>query len=188
MDSTDLRGALIVDHRWYAIQTTAGHENKVRSLMQRRIEQDPRPAGGARDSAGAGSDAGSGRDQERQEGDRRAEDVPGVRARGDGDEPGDHSHGQRHPGRHQVRRARAARRSRCGRTRSIGCSGSRRMRSPRSRRKRFRSSSVRRWRSPKGRSRISTGRSKRSWRTRAKCGCRCRCSAGRRVWSWITCS
>jgi transcriptional antiterminator NusG len=33
---------VIVDHRWYAIQTTAGHENKVRSLIQRRIEQDPR--------------------------------------------------------------------------------------------------------------------------------------------------
>jgi transcription termination/antitermination protein NusG len=31
-----------VDHRWYAIQTTAGHENKVRSLIARRIEQDPR--------------------------------------------------------------------------------------------------------------------------------------------------
>jgi transcriptional antiterminator NusG len=31
-----------VDHRWYAIQTTAGHENKVRSLIQRRIEQDSR--------------------------------------------------------------------------------------------------------------------------------------------------
>lgn len=30
-------------HRWYAIQTTAGHENKVRSLVQRKIEQDPRP-------------------------------------------------------------------------------------------------------------------------------------------------
>jgi transcriptional antiterminator NusG len=29
-------------HRWYAIQTTAGHENKVRSLIQRRIEQDAR--------------------------------------------------------------------------------------------------------------------------------------------------
>jgi transcriptional antiterminator NusG len=33
-----------MDHRWYAIQTTAGHENKVRSLVQRKIEQDPRPA------------------------------------------------------------------------------------------------------------------------------------------------
>lgn len=32
-----------MDHRWYAIQTTAGHENKVRSLIQRRIEQDPKP-------------------------------------------------------------------------------------------------------------------------------------------------
>ena len=30
-------------HRWYAIQTTAGHENKVKSLIQRKIEQDPRP-------------------------------------------------------------------------------------------------------------------------------------------------
>jgi transcriptional antiterminator NusG len=32
-----------VEHRWYAIQTTAGHENKVRSLIQRRIDQDPNP-------------------------------------------------------------------------------------------------------------------------------------------------
>ena len=31
------------DHRWYAIQVTAGHENKVRSLVQRRIQDDPRP-------------------------------------------------------------------------------------------------------------------------------------------------
>lgn len=29
-------------HRFYAIQTTAGHENKVRSLIQRRIDQDAR--------------------------------------------------------------------------------------------------------------------------------------------------
>ncbi len=33
-----------MDYRWYAIQTTAGHENKVRGLLQRRIEEDPRPA------------------------------------------------------------------------------------------------------------------------------------------------
>ena len=33
-----------MDHRFYAIQTTAGHENKVRSLIQRKIEVDPRPA------------------------------------------------------------------------------------------------------------------------------------------------
>lgn len=32
-----------MEHRWYAIQTTAGHENKVRSLIQRRIQDDPRP-------------------------------------------------------------------------------------------------------------------------------------------------
>ena len=32
------------EHRWYAIQTTAGHENKVRSLITRKIDQDPRPA------------------------------------------------------------------------------------------------------------------------------------------------
>ena len=31
------------EHRWYAIQTTAGHENKVRSLIDRRIKDDPRP-------------------------------------------------------------------------------------------------------------------------------------------------
>ena len=33
-----------MDHRFYAIQTTAGHENKVRSLIQRKIEADQRPA------------------------------------------------------------------------------------------------------------------------------------------------
>ena len=33
-----------MEHRWYAIQTTAGHENKVRSLIQRKIETDPTPA------------------------------------------------------------------------------------------------------------------------------------------------
>jgi len=27
-------------HRWYAVQTTAGHENKVRTLLQRRIDTD----------------------------------------------------------------------------------------------------------------------------------------------------
>ena len=31
-----------MDYRWYAIQTTAGHENKVRSLIERRITEDPR--------------------------------------------------------------------------------------------------------------------------------------------------
>jgi transcriptional antiterminator NusG len=30
-------------HHWYAIQTTSGHENKVRSLLQRRIDADPAP-------------------------------------------------------------------------------------------------------------------------------------------------
>jgi len=29
-----------VEHRWFAVQTTAGHENKVRTLVQRRIDQD----------------------------------------------------------------------------------------------------------------------------------------------------
>jgi len=32
-----------MDYRWYAIQTTAGHENKVRSLLAKRIADDPRP-------------------------------------------------------------------------------------------------------------------------------------------------
>ncbi len=30
-------------HRWYAVQTTSGHENKVRSLLQRKIDADPAP-------------------------------------------------------------------------------------------------------------------------------------------------
>jgi transcription termination/antitermination protein NusG len=34
----------MMEYRWYAIQTTAGHENKVRTLLARRIEEDPRPA------------------------------------------------------------------------------------------------------------------------------------------------
>jgi len=33
-----------MDHRWYAIQTTAGHENKVQKLITRKIEQDVRAA------------------------------------------------------------------------------------------------------------------------------------------------
>ena len=32
-----------MEHRWYAVQTTSGHENKVRSLIQRKIDADPRP-------------------------------------------------------------------------------------------------------------------------------------------------
>jgi len=36
---------LATAYRWYAIQTTAGHENKVRSLLERRIQDDPRPEG-----------------------------------------------------------------------------------------------------------------------------------------------
>ena len=30
-------------HAWYAVQTTAGHENKVRSLIERHINADQRP-------------------------------------------------------------------------------------------------------------------------------------------------
>ena len=43
MESRDSRGSHM-EYRWYAIQTTAGHENKVRSLLQKRIADDPRPA------------------------------------------------------------------------------------------------------------------------------------------------
>ena len=32
---------IAVDHRWYAIQTTSGHENKVKNLLLRKIEADP---------------------------------------------------------------------------------------------------------------------------------------------------
>ena len=31
-------------HRWYAVQTTSGHENKVRMLIQRKIDADQHPA------------------------------------------------------------------------------------------------------------------------------------------------
>lgn len=33
-----------MSYRWYAIQTTAGHEKKVGTLLQQRIQDDPRPA------------------------------------------------------------------------------------------------------------------------------------------------
>jgi transcriptional antiterminator NusG len=33
-----------VTHRFYAVQTTSGHENKVRNLIQRKIDADPAPA------------------------------------------------------------------------------------------------------------------------------------------------
>jgi transcriptional antiterminator NusG len=33
----------MAEYRWYAIQTTAGHENKVRGLLAQRIKDDPRP-------------------------------------------------------------------------------------------------------------------------------------------------
>ena len=33
-----------MEYRWYAVQTTAGHENKVRMLLQKRIKEDPRAA------------------------------------------------------------------------------------------------------------------------------------------------
>src|SRR5262249_52469812 len=32
-----------MEHRGYAIQTTAGHENKGRSLIDRKIQADPKP-------------------------------------------------------------------------------------------------------------------------------------------------
>src|SRR5439155_15884831 len=43
-DTIALRALSRMEHRWYAIQTTAGHENKVRSLVQRKIDTDTRPA------------------------------------------------------------------------------------------------------------------------------------------------
>jgi transcriptional antiterminator NusG len=34
-----------MSYRWYAVQTTAGHEKKVAGLLQQRIGEDPRPEG-----------------------------------------------------------------------------------------------------------------------------------------------
>lgn len=31
----------MLEHRWYAVQTTSGHENKVQRLIQRKIDVDP---------------------------------------------------------------------------------------------------------------------------------------------------
>jgi transcriptional antiterminator NusG len=31
------------EHRWYAVQTYAGHENKVKALIERRIAEEPGP-------------------------------------------------------------------------------------------------------------------------------------------------
>jgi transcriptional antiterminator NusG len=31
----------MLEHRWYAVQTTSGHENKVQRLLQRKIDSDP---------------------------------------------------------------------------------------------------------------------------------------------------
>jgi len=56
---------LMPDLRWYAIQTTAGHENKVRSLIARRITEDAGPRRRA-DSVRPCPHAGSCGDQERQ--------------------------------------------------------------------------------------------------------------------------
>ena len=153
--------AAMLEHRWYAIQTTSGHENKVQRLIQRKIDMDPAHAGGAADPSGARADAGSGGDQERQEGHRRTEDLPGLRARGHGGQPG-HARTRSTPSRaSSSSSARTRSRCRCATTKSIVCSGSRGCgrRGARAAR-RFRSSSVRRSRSPKDRSPISMARSK----------------------------
>jgi transcriptional antiterminator NusG len=31
----------MLEHRWYTVQTTSGHENKVQRLLQRKIDADP---------------------------------------------------------------------------------------------------------------------------------------------------
>ena len=41
MDSVAVR---MTQHHFYAVQTTSGHENKVRNLIQRKIDADPTPA------------------------------------------------------------------------------------------------------------------------------------------------
>jgi transcription termination/antitermination protein NusG len=44
MGSPGSSGADRVTHRFYAVQTTSGHENKVRMLIQRKIDADTAPA------------------------------------------------------------------------------------------------------------------------------------------------
>ena len=147
-------------HRWYAIQTTAGHENKVRSLIQRRIEADPRPAEERpiRQALVPTQEVVEIKNGKKVNVERKI--YPGLRAGRDGDEPGDAAHDQQHPGRHQVRRARAAAAAAAPGRGQPPPRHRRRAREPKSRRKRFRSWSVRRSRSPKDRSPTSTARSK----------------------------
>ena len=133
---------IAMEHRWYAIQTTAGHENKVRSLIERRIEDDPRPADEKpiRQALVPTQEVVEIKNGKKVDG--RAEAVPGLRAGGDGAEPGDAARDQQHPGRDQVRRARTAMPHAAAPGRSQPPARHRRARwTRRSRRKRSRSSS-----------------------------------------------
>ena len=78
-----------MEHRWYAIQTTAGHENKVRSLIQRKIEQDPRPPRSApiRQALVPTQEVVEIKNGKKVTVERKI--YPGLRARGDGDDAGD---------------------------------------------------------------------------------------------------
>ena len=40
-----MSGAVELEYKFFAVQTTSGHENKVRGLIERKIAADPRPEG-----------------------------------------------------------------------------------------------------------------------------------------------
>ena len=81
-----------MEHRWYAIQTTAGHENKVRSLIQRKIEADPRPPEERpiRQALVPTQEVVEIKNGKKVNVERKI--YPGLRAGRDGDEPGDAAH------------------------------------------------------------------------------------------------
>ena len=92
------------EYRWYAIQTTAGHENKVRTLLEMRIKDDPRPEGQklVAQALVPTQDVVEIKNGKKVTVERKL--YPGLRDRADGDEPGSAARRQLDPGRDQVRR------------------------------------------------------------------------------------
>ena len=106
-----------MEYRWYAIQTTAGHENKVRPLLQRgsRTIRAPAEQKLVRQALVPIQEVIEIKNGKKVMVERKM--YPGLRPGRDGDEPGGAARRQQHPGRDQVRRHRASCRSRCARTR-----------------------------------------------------------------------
>ena len=148
----------MLEHRWYTVQTTSGHENKVLRLIQRKIDMDP----------------------------ATPEDRLIRQALVPTQEVVEIKNGKKvtverkiFPGYVLVEMVASQ---------DTLHEGTRIRPRTRRRVRRFLSLLGRRWRSRKVRSPTSTGRSKRSCPTRARSGCQSACSAGPPVWNSTTCS